>query len=194
MINAIFRLIFKIQGWKLDYNIPEEAQRCVLVAAPHTSNWDLVYARAAFDWLKIPLRFTIKKEWTRFPLNLVTVPMGALGIDRTPKKPGDPRPSMVDAMADLFKHHEKLAMMVTPEGTRKKNPHWKTGFYHVALKANVPIVCGYLDYKNKIAGMGPVIYPTGDIKTDFKKIMMFYENITAKYPENFSVDYSYINE
>ncbi len=192
MINALFRLIFKLNGWKLDTNIPPEAQRCVLVAAPHTSNWDLVYARAAFDWLKIPLRFTIKKEWTRFPLNFITVPLGALGIDRTPKKPGEARPSMVEAMADLFNYHQNLAMMITPEGTRKKNPHWKTGFYHVALKAKVPIVCGYLDYKNKIAGMGMVLYPTGDIKADLKKIMQFYENITAKYPENFSVDYSYL--
>lgn len=194
MINAIFRLIFKVQGRKLDKNIPKEAQRCVIIAAPHTSNWDLVYARAAFDWLKIPLRFTIKKEWIRFPLNLVLVPMGALGIDRSPKKPGEPRPSMVDAMADLFNQHQSLAMMVTPEGTRKKNPHWKTGFYHVALKAKVPIVCGYLDYKTKTAGMGLVVYPTGDIKSDLKKIMLFYEKINAKYPENFSIDYSYLEE
>jgi len=194
MINALFRLFFKLHGWKLDTNIPKEAQRCVLIAAPHTSNWDFVYARAAFDWLKIPLKFTIKKEWIRFPMNLVLVPMGALGIDRTPKKVGDPRLSMVEVMADLFNQHQNLAMMVTPEGTRKKNPQWKTGFYYVALKANVPIVCGFLDYKTKTAGMGLVIYPTGDLQSDMKKIMEFYQNITAKFPENFSIDYSYLTD
>lgn len=183
-----------MHGFKLDTNIPPEAQRCVLVAAPHTSNWDLVYARAAFDWLNIPLKFTIKKEWTRFPFNLFLNPMGALPIDRTPKKPGEARPSMVDSMADLFNHHERLAMLVTPEATRKKNPHWKTGFYYVALKANVPIVCGYLDYKTKTAGMGLVLYPSGDLKADMKKIMLFYWDKTAKFPENFSIDYSYLDE
>lgn len=194
MINAIFRWLFKLHGWKLDYSsIPSEAQRCVLVAAPHTSNWDFVYARAAFDWLKIPLKFTIKKEWLRFPMNLILEPMGAIGIDRTPKKPGEPKRSMVDVMAELFNYHERLAMLITPEGTRKKNPQWKTGFYYVALKAKVPIVCGYLDYKTKTAGMGLVLYPTGDIQKDLRQIMLFYQNITAKYPECFSIDYSYLN-
>jgi 1-acyl-sn-glycerol-3-phosphate acyltransferase len=194
MINALFRLIFKLQGWKLDWNIPPEAQRCVLIGAPHTSNWDFVYMRAAFDWLKIPLRFTIKKEWLRFPLNLILEPMGALGIDRSTKKLGEPRPSMVEVMADLFSKYERLAMLITPEGTRKKNPQWKTGFYYVAQKAKVPIVCGYLDYKTKTAGMGLVIYPSDDFHADMKKIMQFYQNIQAKYPENFSIDERYLSE
>ena len=78
--------------------------------------------------------------------------------------------------------------MVTPEGTRSLRTKWKTGFYHTAAGAGVPIALGYLDYKNKEAGVGKIIYPSGDMKRDMKEIMDFYKNIPAKFPEKFSVD------
>lgn len=193
MINWIFRQIFHFQGWKIVEPIPTEAKRCVLIAAPHTSNWDMVYTRACFDKLKIPLRFTIKKEWLPFPFGWILKPMGALGIDRSPKQKGGERPSMVEVMVELFQKHQDLCMLITPEGTRKKVTKWKTGFYYVALQAQVPIVCGYLDYKKKEAGMGLVLFPSGDLAEDMKKIMQFYKNITPKFPENFSLDLDYYN-
>ncbi len=81
--------------------------------------------------------------------------------------------------------------MVTPEGTRKKVTKWKTGFYHVAVGAKVPIALGYLDYKNKIAGVGKIVYPTGDIQKDMQEITDFYRPIAPKHPELFSVDLDY---
>lgn len=159
-----------------------------MIAAPHTSNWDLVYALAAYDLMKIPVRFTIKKEWMRFPLNLIMRPLGAIGIDRSPKVKGEQRKSMTEAMTELFNGRENLNIMVTPEGTRSKREKWKTGFYYVALNSKVPIALGYLDYANKIAGVGKLIFPSGDIKKDMREIMDFYRNIKGKHPERFSLD------
>jgi len=186
------RVMFSLFGWTMDKDIPQEVNRCVIIAAPHTSNWDLFYARLAFYLMDIPLRFTIKREWLRFPFGPLTRAMGGIGIDRRPKVEGDPRKSMTEAMADLFTTHQRLAVMVTPEGTRSLRTEWKTGFYYVALTAGVPIALGYLDYKRKHAGVGPIIHPTGDIDADMRKIMDFYRNIAPKRREKFSLDERYV--
>ena len=193
MWTIISKLIFFISGWTKDDNedIPPEVQRCVIIASPHTSNWDLVYARAAFYLMGIPLRFTIKKEWLESPLGWLVKKSGGLSIDRTPKKPGDPRKSMTQAMIDLFDEHQTLAMMVTPEGTRSLRKEWKMGFYHVAAGAGVPIALGYLDYKRKHAGVAGIIHPSGDMDSDLRKIMAVYKDIAPKHPEKFSIDERY---
>ncbi|TNF24334.1 MAG: acyltransferase [Bacteroidetes bacterium] len=188
MGTIISKLIFFFSGWTMDKNIPAEVQRCVIIAAPHTSNWDLVHARAAFYLMGIPLRFTIKKEWLRPPLGWLVKSMGGLGIDRSPKRSGEPRKSMTEAMIDLFEEHQTLAMMVTPEGSRSLRTEWKTGFYHVAVGAGVPIALGYLDYKRKHAGVGPIVHPSGDMDADLRKIMAFYKDIAPKHPEKFAID------
>ena len=156
-----------------------------MIAAPHTSNWDFFYARAAFFLLGIPVKTTIKKEAMFFPLNLVLKFFGVIPVDRNKKSGGlSKKSSMVDAMVELFEERSELVIMITPEGTRKYVPRWKTGFYHVARKANVPIILGYLDYKKKHAGIGPIIYPSGDFEKDLETIMDFYRGVTAKYPDN----------
>ncbi|MDF2454002.1 MAG: acyltransferase, partial [Bacteroidota bacterium] len=94
----------------------------------------------------------------------------------------------VDAMAELFTKYDTLRLIITPEGTRSRREKWKTGFYHVAMKAKVPIALGFMDYEKKECGIDKIIYPSGDYKKDMKIIMDFYKNIKAKYPENFSVD------
>jgi 1-acyl-sn-glycerol-3-phosphate acyltransferase len=155
-----------------------------MIAAPHTSNWDFFYARAAFFLLGIPVKTTIKKEAMFFPMNLVLKFFGVIPIDRNKKSGGlSKKNSMVDAMVQLFDERDKLVIMITPEGTRRYVPRWKSGFYHVAKRANVPIVLGYLDYKKKHAGIGPVIYPGDDIDQDLETIMNFYRGVTGKYPE-----------
>jgi len=96
-------------------------------------------------------------------------------------------------MTDLFNSTDELVIMVTPEGTRSKSTKWKSGFYHVAMNAKVPIGLGYLDYKTKTAGVGKMIYPSGDYIKDMKEIMDFYKDITAKYPEKYSPDLEVMN-
>ncbi len=171
--------------------MPADISKCVMIAAPHTSNWDLVYALAAYDMMGIPMRFTLKDQLMKFPFNLIFSPVGAIAIDRSPKVAGGERKSMVEAMTDLFNQNEHLNIMVTPEGTRSRREKWKTGFYYVAVNAKVPIGLGYLDYENKVAGVGGMVYPSGDIKKDMKEIVNFYRNIKGKHPEKFSIDLEY---
>jgi len=178
-------------GWKLDNHWSLDIDQCVMIAAPHTSNWDALYARLALKAMGVNVRLTIKDSYMKFPFGPFVRAMGGIGIDRRPKAPGEPRPSMVQLMTDLFKTHPKLVMLVTPEATRAKQEKWKTGFYHVAVNAGVPIALAYMDYKNKKTGVGKIVYPTGDFEKDMAEIMAFYANINAKFPEKFSVDTRY---
>lgn len=178
-------------GWELDNHWPDDLEQCLMIAAPHTSNWDALYARLALKALGVNVRITIKDSYMKLPFGPFVRAMGGIGIDRRPKQEGDPRPSMVQLMTDLFKVHPKLVMLVTPEGTRSKQEQWKTGFYHVAVNAGVPIALAYMDYEKKKTGVGKVVYPTGDYEKDMHEIMEFYAQIAGKIPENFSVDTRY---
>jgi 1-acyl-sn-glycerol-3-phosphate acyltransferase len=185
------RTIFTLTGWTFNNNLPPDINRCVMIAAPHTTNWDFLYTRVAFSLMDIPVRITVKKSYMRFPYGPFARALGCIGIDRRPKKEGDKRPSMVQAMAGLFKENDNLIMLVTPEGTRSLTTKWKTGFYHVAVLAKVPVALGYLDYKKKEAGVGKVVYPSGDMKKDMQEIMAFYKKVVPHTPANFSIDLDY---
>ncbi len=191
MVKTICNFFFWKQGWKLKYEDSPELHRCVMMAAPHTSNWDFPITIAAFTKMKIPMRFAIKKEWMKFPFNLIMKPLGAIAIDRTPE-PGKPKKKMVDLMADLFKEHKEICIVLTPEGTRKKRTRWKTGFYYVAMKAKVPIALGYCDFRKKEAGVLKVFHPTGDMDADMKMIMKHYMEVNPRHPELYSPDLRYI--
>lgn len=191
MGKRLANLLLRLSGWRLHPDIPEEVQRCVIIAAPHTSNWDIYYARLGFYVMGVPLKFTIKQEWMRGPLGPLVRAFGGLPIDRRPKEATGERPSYTDLMAKIIEQHPKIAIMVTPEGTRSLRKEWRTGFYYAALKAKVPICLGYLDYRKKEAGVGPPVYPTGDVAADMRKIMDFYKNITGKHPDQFSLDERY---
>ena len=164
-------------GWQVVGNLPKDLKKVVMIAAPHTSNWDLLYARMAFYIMGIRLRYTIKKELFFFPLGWFLKALGGIPIDR--KAAGN----MVDKMVQLYKDYDELVILITPEGTRSYAPEWKKGFYYIAKGAGVPISLGYLDYKNKHAGIGPLINPSGDYEKDLAQIQDFYRGITAKFPE-----------
>lgn len=189
--KLIARSIFSLTGWKFKNNMPEDIKQCVMIADPHTTNRDFLYTRLAFLLMDIPVRITIKKSYMRFPYGPFARALGCIGIDRRPKKEGEERPSMVQVMVDLFKEHDDLVMLVTPEGTRSLRTKWKTGFYHIAVLVNVPVALGYLDYKKKEAGVGKVVYPSGDMEKDMQEIMAFYKKITPHTPEKFSIDLDY---
>ncbi len=176
-MKLISRFIFWITGWKLVTDYPL-MKKMVMVAAPHTSNWDFLYARAAFYLMDVPLKFTIKKELFFFPLGPILKAFGGIPIDRSTKS------GMVSKMVELFDKYDEICILVTPEGTRSRAVEWKRGFYHIAEGANVPIILGYLDYKTKTAGIGPTIHPSGNIDKDMEEIIAFYRTKTAKYPED----------
>lgn len=194
MFEKLAEQSLKMMGWEIDNHWPLDLDQCVMIAAPHTSNWDALYARLALKALGVNVRLTIKDSYMKFPFGPFVRALGGIGIDRTPKAEGEPRPSMVQVMTDLFKDHQKLVMLVTPEATRAKQEQWKTGFYHVATGAGVPIALAYMDYAKKKTGVGKIVYPTGDYEKDMAEIMDFYSQINAKFPENFSVDKRYYTE
>lgn len=182
----------KILGWKFEESHPKELhEKCVMICAPHTSNWDYPIALAVMLQLGVKARYAMKKEMMGLPFGPIFKSLGAIAIDRQ-KKEGDGKESTVEAIADLFNKEDKLCLMIAAEGTRSLRTEWKTGFYYIALQAKVPICLGYLDYEKKIGGFGKVIYPTGDINADMKEIMEFFKDKKAKYPAKFSLDQRFV--
>jgi 1-acyl-sn-glycerol-3-phosphate acyltransferase len=183
-------LICKLRGWKINIDIPADLRSFVLIGAPHTDNYDFVSAMALNYHLHRNSKFVIKKEWLRFPLSLFFKPLGAVGVDRDAIKNSKTMNS-TDLIAELFKGNPEFVLMISPEGTRKPNNTWKTGFYYIAQKAGVPIVLGYADFKTKTLGVGKVIIPT-NFEQDMAAIMEFYISMEGKIPANFVLDHRYI--
>ena len=181
MIKYISQKILWLAGWEIVGRIPDGIKKCVIIVAPHTSNLDFLIGRLAFNILGINVRFLIKKELFKFPYKGLLKFLGGIPVDRS--KSND----MVNQLVNMFQKYESLAITITPEGTRKLNRKWKRGFYQIALKANIPIILGFLDYKNKRGGVGPMFHPCGNYEDDLKEIEKFYLDKSARFPENFNL-------
>lgn len=186
MFKQICHHLTLLNGWTYEGELPNDLKSFVIVGAPHTSNWDFFPAMGMMFRLKRNTRFIMKKSWLKFPLNILLENMGALGIDRELIQK-DGNNNTTDTLSDLFKTYPELVLMISPEGTRKANENWKTGFYYIAKKAEVPIVLVYADYIKKKVGLGPIIYPS-DYETDMKAINDFYRNKIGKNPSFFKLD------
>ena len=173
ILNFIFKMFLKLTGWKISGELPSE-KKFVMIAAPHTSNWDLPYMLAICFGLKANIYWMGKAQIFKFPFKSLMMWMGGIPVDRSQST------NMVEGTALFIKETDEIIVTVPPEGTRSKVKYWKTGFYHIAVLANVPIALGFLDYKNKVGGIGGLIYPTGDIDNDMIKIKAFYENVKGK--------------
>ncbi|WP_186757846.1 1-acyl-sn-glycerol-3-phosphate acyltransferase [Echinicola salinicaeni] len=182
MMKQLARFVFWITGWKVAGAWPKGLKKAVMIAIPHTSNWDLLYARAAFYIMDVPVRFTIKKEVMVGPLGWFIGALGGISIDRK-KVAGKRKQTYTEAMVDMLNNADELVVMVTPEGTRSYAKRWKSGFYHVAMGANVPVVIGFLDYKKKQAGIGPVIQPNGNMDEQIEEMKAYGRTVTGKYPD-----------
>ena len=179
MIKLLARLLLALTGWKSQGERPA-ARRFVLIAAPHTSNWDLLYFLAFSAVFGVKPSFMAKHTLFRWPMGPVMRLLGGIPIRRYRRE------NVVDQMAETLRESEDLALTVPAEGTRSYSDHWKSGFYHIARKAEVPIVLSFLDYERKIGGFGPEIVPTGDIRADMKVIRDFYDGKKGRFPEKFS--------
>ncbi len=184
----MFKFIFKLLGWKVTHFLSNDIKRCVIIVAPHTSNWDFIFGMGAVKVMKLKQCFAIKKEWIRFPFKRLMLSLGALPIDRKKNNTSADKKSSVEAMAELFNGRDELRLVITPEGTRSKVEKWKTGFYYVALSAKVPIALAFINYEKKSCGIDKILYPSGDFKADMKLIMDFYKDMKGANPENFSLD------
>jgi 1-acyl-sn-glycerol-3-phosphate acyltransferase len=166
-------------GWEFETPLPAE-KKYVCLAVPHTSNWDGVLLIALASTVGMKMSFMIKNEWLRGPMGTLLRRFGAVGIERSRAT------NVVASMIAELGRREALALVIPPEGTRGRADHWKSGFYHIAHGAQVPIVPGYLDYGRKRAGMGAPIWPTGDVTGDMDKIRAFYakQAPVGRYPDN----------
>ena len=173
IMPLISRLILFCLGWRVKGEMPD-VPKCVIIAAPHTSNWDFVYTLLTAFILKIPIYAMGKKSLTEGLFGGVMLWLGIIPIDRSKSN------NIVELTIEQFNSSEKLIIVVPPAGTRGKITYWKTGFYYIALGAKVPISLGFIDYGRKTGGIGPLFYPTGDIDSDMKVIKKFYSGIKGK--------------
>lgn len=185
MLKFIGQLILQFSGWKVIDNTPKGVKsypRAVIIAAPHTSNWDYLFCMAAIYSVELPIRYLAKDSLFKFPLGTLMRALGGIPVKRKQKN------NLVDEMAKLLSDTNKNVHLIVPaEGTRSYASEWKSGFYHISVKAQVPIILGFLDFKKKEAGFLDVFYPTGNYAKDLVAIQKYYLNITPKYHALFSL-------
>jgi len=185
VVNTVIRagsvLSLKLLGWQVLGELPASARKSVLIAAPHTSNWDLPYTLMVAFVLRLNITWMGKASIFRFPFGPLMRWLGGVAVDRSKSN------NLVSASAQAIVQADgPLQLVVPPEGTRGKTRHWKTGFYFIAREAQVPIVMAYLDYEKKIGGLGPLFNPTGDLDSDMAQIKRFYAPIKGRRSDNFS--------
>jgi 1-acyl-sn-glycerol-3-phosphate acyltransferase len=171
--------VLDLLGWRIDVRLPDEP-RMVILAAPHTSNWDGVLAVLAILALELRMGLFVKHTAFKGFVGRILQRVGAIRIDRT--APG----GVVSQTVDAFRTRPQLLIGIAPEGTRQRVDKWKRGFYLIAKDAQVPMVCAYIDYGRKTVGTGPVLKASGDYAADLERIQAFYRTIVPKRPENFS--------
>jgi 1-acyl-sn-glycerol-3-phosphate acyltransferase len=176
--KLIARALLWLLGWKREGQ-PPTARKYVLIAAPHTSNWDLPIMLGLAWASNVKVAWMGKHALFSWPYRWLMRFLGGIPIRR------DRSENRVQQMARAFAEAESLVLAVTPEGTRGYVSHWKSGFYHIALAAKVPIVMGYVDYARKRGGFGPEIVPSGEVTQDMDKIRSFYSDKAGMYPRQF---------
>jgi len=175
LLCGLSKFYLKLSGWRRVGRMPE-VPRCVMIAAPHTSNWDAPIALAMVFAFRLKAHWLVKHTAFRWPFRGLLKWLGAIPIDRTRST------DVVTQMVEELKKPAELILLLAPEGTRKKVTHWKTGFYHIASKAGVPLVLAFLDYARKEGGIGPVFQPTGNLESQMAEILKFYSTVTGKHP------------
>lgn len=170
----------KIIGWTSEISVPYR-DKVVICVAPHTSNWDFIIGLAAYRSVGRKANFLMKDFWFFFPLNFLLSSLGGIPVDRKKNN------SLTSTLAEDFKNNNRLNLALTPEGTRKPVASWKTGFIRIALKANVPIQLGIIDYKAKKVIINDEYIPGNDIDYDLNEIRKYYSahKMAARYPDNF---------
>lgn len=181
LVSGFFRAIFILLTWLLGWRIVGEKpthKKYMMIAAPHTSNWDFPTMMVAAFVLRLDVHWVGKH--TLFPkggLGAVMRWFGGIGLDRRAAN------NTVEQMIAQYASRDELMLLIAPEGTRSKVDNWKAGFYHIAVGAGVPIYLAFLDIKTRHTGVGKVFYPTGDYDKDIADIKAFYKNKTGFNPE-----------
>ena len=177
--HLLGRLYALVTGWRAVG--PEPPYRSfVVIVAPHTSVWDVVHMIGISFLLRKRGHWLVKHSAYRGPLKPVLALTGAIPVVR------DKKHNMVAQAVALFRNSDSMVLGIAPDGTRTYTDSWKSGFYHIALQAQVPIVCAFLDYRTKTGGNGMAIFPTGDIRENMEKIRAFYQTTRPRHPAGWS--------
>lgn len=176
LLRRAARLILRLLGWQIG-KAPPDLPKYVVIGAYHTSNWDGIFL-ILYKWIfGVDIKFMMKDSLFRGLLGPFARWLGGIAIDRSRSQ------NTVQQVVEMFRRSQRLVIAISPEGTRRRTEHWKTGFYHIAQQADVPIVLAYLDYDRKIGGFPEVLMPSGDIEADMVRIREFYAAVTPKFPE-----------
>jgi 1-acyl-sn-glycerol-3-phosphate acyltransferase len=169
------RLVLSLAGWRTQGRLPL-IPKFVLVGAPHTSNWDLPFTLLMAFALRARIHWMGKAAIFRRPFKGFFQWLGGIPVERSQSA------NLVEQSIQQFQRNDRLILTIAPAGTRRRVIIWKSGFYHIACGAGVPIVLGFLDYRRKVGGIGPVVYPTGNIAADMETIRAFYDGVSGKNP------------
>ena len=180
---SFYSLVFKILGWKVDKTSLEKdknsfPKKYLLLCEPHTSNWDFIYGLIAMKILKIHIRFVIKKEIMIWPLSIILKSLGAIPIDR---KKQNNHESNVDIICKAINNMSSGAICISPKGTRSKTDRYKTGFFYIAKKTNIPVCMCYIDYKTKEIGLSDFYYVKDDVNIEIQRLHNFFDKRIPKY-------------
>ncbi len=170
MLKFFSKSILRIFGWKVKFELPQES-KYVVITAPHTSNLDLLMGKLGSWATGLRTKIMIKKEAFVFLLAPLLRQWGGIPIDR------ENTSTIVEQVVKQFEESEEMALVIAPEGTRKKNANWKTGFYRIAKQANVPIYLGYVDFKTRTVGIHDKFVITGNMEDDIQKIKEYYKDM-----------------
>jgi len=175
----IGRIFAAITRWRVTGRVPDY-RKMVIIAAPHTSNWDFVYLLMAACVFRLKIHWMGKKSLFKPPFGPFMRLLGGIAIDR------DQHTNMVNQLTERFRQQKRLAIVIPPSATRSKTDYWKSGFYWIAHEAQVPVLCGYLDYQKREAGLDLSFVPSGDTRADMDKLRDFYSDKVSKYPQRLS--------
>ena len=178
-MRFLFRLWLNMMGWKTDLVFPyHHVKKYIAIVAPHTSSWDFLIGVAYRSVLGMEkVRYLGKEELFRPPFGFIFRWLGGTPVNRSSSQ------NMVDEVVKIFNAHDEFALALSPEGTRKQVNKLRTGFYHIARGAQVPIVMIGLDFGNRQVAFSEPFFPTGNQEADFAHIFAFFRPIKGKYPE-----------
>lgn len=177
--RLVRRLIIALYRWR-GYRLEEAnaaPKRCVIIGVPHTTNWDFVFFLGATAEMGIKPSFMGKHTLFKWPMTRFMYDMGGVPVDRTSRGR-----NYVDQVVDAFAQTDSLALVVAPEGTRSATKPWRSGFYHIAHKARVPLVPAWVEDKTGRGGIGPAMMPSGNYAADLEKLLAYYQSVMPGHP------------
>lgn len=176
LTRFLAKFILKIMRWKTT-TIPLNFSKFVLIGAHHTSNWDFVIGYLVMSAIGLKLKWVGKHTLFRWPFGQFMRWLGGIPVNRTLST------NFIEQVVHYFHQYKQFVIAMAPEGTRRHTAYWRSGFYYIALQAQVPIVMGFLDYQKKVGGLGALFIPSGDKEADLQIIRDFFKNVHPKYPE-----------